>query len=110
MRRDIFQAVADPTRRQIINLIAHKPLTPNGVAESFDMSRQGISKHLKILTECGIIIIVARGREHYCFIQPQKMEELGDWLESFRKIWENRFDNLDDLVVRMQNEIKNKAK
>ncbi len=72
MRRDVFQAIADPTRRQIINLLAHQAVTPNAVAESFDMSRQAISKHIKILTECGIITVKQQGRERICEIQPKK--------------------------------------
>lgn len=107
MRRDVFQAIADPTRRDIINLIAHQTLTPNGVADSFDISRQAISKHIKILTECGIITITQEGRERYCFIQPQKMNEVADWLASFRKIWESRFDKLDNLLMKMQSKTGN---
>jgi DNA-binding transcriptional ArsR family regulator len=107
MRRDVFQAIADPTRREIINLIAHQTLTPNGVADSFDVSRQAISKHIKILTECGIITITRQGREHYCYIQPQKMNEVADWLAGFRKIWESRFDKLDDLLIKIQSKTDN---
>ena len=106
MRRDVFQAIADPTRRQIINLVARQTLTPNGVAGSFDVSRQAISKHIKILTECGIITIKRRGREHFCYVEPRKIDEVADWLNDFRKIWESRFDRLDDLLVKMQAETK----
>ncbi len=81
MRRDVFQAIADPTRRDIIGLIAKNSMTPNAVAASFDMSRQAISKHIKILAECGIIIISPRGRERYCSIQPKKLAEVADWIE-----------------------------
>src|ERR1700712_908278 len=108
MRRDVFQAIADPTRRDIINLIAHQTLTPNAVADSFDVSRQAISKHIKILTECGIIVINQQGRERYCYIQPQKMNEVADWLADFRKTWENRFDKLDSLLIKMQSKTKAK--
>src|SRR5580698_5574502 len=94
MRRDVFQAIADPTRRQIINLIAHQTLTPNGVADSFDVSRQAISKHIQILAECGIISIKQQGRERYCYVQPKKLDEVSDWLADFRKSWESRFDKL----------------
>ncbi len=110
MRRDVFQAIADPTRREIINLIAHKTLTPNGVADSFDVSRQAISKHIKILTECGIITITRQGTQHYCFIQPKKLDEVADWLADFRKIWDNRFDKLDDLLIKMQSKTNIKSK
>ena len=103
MRRDVFQAIADPTRRQIINLIAHQTLTPNGVADSFDVSRQAISKHIQILAECGIISIKQQGRERYCYVQPKKLDEVTDWLADFRKSWESRFDKLDDLLAEMQN-------
>ncbi len=102
MRRDVFQAIADPTRREIINLIAHQTLTHNGVADSFNLSRQAISKHIKILTQCGIVTITQQGREHYCYIQPKKLDEVADWLADFRKIWENRFDKLDSLLIKMK--------
>jgi len=103
MRRDVFQALADPTRRDIINLLAHKSLTPNGVADSFEVSRQAISKHLKILAECGIIVIDQQGRERYCNIQPRKLEEVDDWLDEFRKVWEKRFSKLDKVLENMKN-------
>jgi len=102
MRRDVFQAIADPTRRQIINLIAHQTLTPNGVADSFDVSRQAISKHIQILAECGIITIKQQGRERLCFVEPRKLDEVSDWLADFRKSWESRFDKLDELLIKMQ--------
>ncbi|MES2616673.1 MAG: metalloregulator ArsR/SmtB family transcription factor [Bacteroidota bacterium] len=102
MRRDVFQAIADPTRRDIINLIANKSLTPNGVADSFDVSRQAISKHIKILTECGIIVINPVGRERYCYIQAEKLNEVNDWLQNFRQLWEQRFDKLDNLLTKLQ--------
>jgi len=106
MRRDVFQALADPKRREIINLIAKKSLTPNGVADSFDVSRQAISKHIKILTECGLIVINQQGRERYCFIQGEKLKEVEDWLDNFRKIWENRFDKLDKILAKMKQTTK----
>ncbi len=108
MRRDVFQAIADPTRREIINLIAHQTLTPNGVADSFEVSRQAISKHIKILTECGIIAISQQGRERYCYVQPQLLDEVDDWLAEFRKIWENRFDRLDNVLEKLAS--KNRSK
>ena len=107
-RRDVFQAIADPTRRDIINLIAKQSLTPNAVAESFDVSRQAISKHIKILTECGLIVISQQGRERYCYIQPQKLNEVADWLENFRKLMERRFDKLDKILTHMKQPKKNK--
>ena len=106
MRRDVFQAIADPTRRDIINLIAHKSLNLNTIAEQFDMSRPAISQHIKILTECGIIMINQQGRERYCEIQPKKLLEVADWLDPLRRMWESRFDKLDNLLLDMQNKKK----
>ena len=107
-RRDVFQAIADPTRREIINLIAKQSLTPNGVADSFDISRQAISKHIKILTECGLIAIRQQGRERYCYVQADKLNEVDDWLKGFRKIWERRFNKLDTILHNMKQTKKNK--
>lgn len=107
-RRDVFQAIADPIRREIINLIAKQSLTPNAVADSFDVSRQAISKHIKILTECGLIVIQQQGRERFCYIQPGKLEEVGDWLDNFRKLWGRRFDRLDKVLSNLKQTKKNK--
>jgi DNA-binding transcriptional ArsR family regulator len=107
MRRDVFQAIADPTRRDIIGLIAKKPMTPNAVAESFDVSRQAISKHIKILTECGIMAIKPYGRERYCSVQPKKLAEVADWIEPFRKMWDDRFERLDDIIDNLKKEQNN---
>lgn len=98
MRRDIFQAIADPTRRAIITLIAVQAMTPNAIAEHFDTSRQAISKHLRILTECELIKQEQVGREIYYQLEIKKMKEIDKWLEQFRKIWETRFNQLDDLL------------
>jgi DNA-binding transcriptional ArsR family regulator len=98
MRRDIFQAIADPTRRAIITLIALQSMTPNAIAEHFDSSRQAISKHLRILTECELLKQKSQGREIYYQLEINKMKEIDKWLEQFRKIWENRFDQLDNLL------------
>lgn len=94
-RRDIFQAIADPTRRAIIGLIALQAMTPNAIAEHFDNSRQAISKHLKILTECDLVTQEQRGREIYYSLEIEKMKEIDQWLEQYRKIWETRFNQLD---------------
>lgn len=110
MRRDVFQAIADPTRREIINLIARQSLTPNAVADRFDVSRQAISKHIKILTECGIVVIKPQGRERYCSVQPKKLDEVYDWLDGFRKLWEHRFDKLDTILMEMQGKQKMKKR
>ncbi|ATP55636.1 transcriptional regulator [Pedobacter ginsengisoli] len=103
MRRDIFQAIADPTRRAIIVLIAIQGMTPNALAEHFDTSRQAISKHLRILTECELIKSEHKGREIYYLLEIDKMKEIDKWLEQFRKIWETRFSQLDDLLLTMKN-------
>jgi len=102
MRRDIFQAIADPTRRAIIALIALQAMTPNAIAEHFDATRQSVSKHLRILTECELLNQRRQGREIYYSLEMKKMKEIDRWLEQFRKIWENRFDNLDKLLAKMQ--------
>lgn len=98
MRRDIFQAIADPTRRAIIALIALQPMTPNSLAEHFDTTRQAVSKHLQILTECEVIKSEQKGREIYYQLEIDKMKEIDQWLEQFRKIWETRFNQLDELL------------
>ena len=102
IRRDVFQAIADPTRREIIGLIAKKPMTPNHVADRFDISRQAISKHIQILNECGLLSLHIKGRDYYYTIQPKKLAEVYDWLEPYRKMWEGRFDAMNDLLNEMQ--------
>ena len=102
MRRDIFQAIADPTRRAIITLIATQAMTPNAIAEHFDTSRQAVSKHLRILTECELVHQKQEGREIYYSLEIQKMKEIDIWLEQFRKLWENRFNELDILLKKMK--------
>ncbi len=102
MRRDIFQAIADPTRRAIIALIAVQALTPNAIAEHFDSSRQAVSKHLRILQECEVIKKEQQGREIYYELEVEKMKEIDQWLEQFRKIWESRFNQLDDLLATLK--------
>lgn len=102
MRRDIFQAVADPTRRAIIVLIALQAMTPNAIAAHFDMTRQAVSKHLRILTECELLKQEYKGREIYYQLEPEKMRELDAWLEQFRKIWETRFNQLDQVLVNIK--------
>ena len=98
VRRDIFQAIADPTRRAIIVLIALQALTPNAIAEHFDTTRQAVSKHLRILTECDLVKQEPRGREIYYQLEIEKMKEVDKWLVQFRKIWETKFNQLDDLL------------
>ena len=106
MRRDIFQAIADPTRRAILVLIAMQSMTPNAIAEHFDMSRQAISKHLKILAECDLLYKEKEGREIFYQLQIQKMKEIDDWLRPFRRAWESRFDQLDQLLSNIKHEGK----
>lgn len=106
MRRDPFQAIADPTRRDILQLVAKEAMTPNTVAERFDLSRQAISKHIKILTECGLLSLEIQGREYYYTIQPKKLAAVSDWLEPFRRMWEDKFAQLDEVF----SELKKKKK
>ena len=98
MRRDIFQAIADPTRRAILVLLAVQAMTPNALAEHFNTSRQAVSKHIKILTECEAVKQQQTGREIYYHFNPKKMKEIDQWMEAFRKLWETRFDQLDNLL------------
>lgn len=102
MRRDVFQAIADPTRRAIIGLIALQAMTPNAIAEHFDTSRQAVSKHLQILTECQLVKQEQKGREIYYQLEVSKMKEIDKWLEQFRKIWEDRFSELDNVLSNLK--------
>lgn len=104
MKRDIFQAIADPTRRAIMALIASNAMTPNAVADHFEISRQATSKHIQILNECGLLKQVKSGREIYYELILERMHELDVWLEQFRKIWESRYDNLDHLLTNLKGE------
>lgn len=106
MRRDAFQAIADPTRRAIILLIALQAMTPNAIAEHFDTTRQAVSKHLRILTECRLVKQERSGREIYYQLNPTKMKEIDKWLEQFRKIWEDRFNQLDNVLATIKNNKK----
>lgn len=106
MRRDVFQAIADPTRRAIMVLIASQAMTPNALAEHFDTTRQAVSKHLRILTECELVKQEYQGREIYYTLQIRKMKEIDNWLSQFRKIWEDRFDRLDGLLLTMKKKKK----
>ncbi|HWY10177.1 MAG TPA: metalloregulator ArsR/SmtB family transcription factor [Bacteroidia bacterium] len=106
MRRDVFQAIADPTRRAILSLIALGAMTPNALAEHFDSSRQAVSKHIKILVECELVKQEQTGREIYYHFNPKKMKEVDKYLEQFRKMWEQKFDNLDKLLTKLQSKNK----
>jgi DNA-binding transcriptional ArsR family regulator len=98
MRRDVFQAIADPTRRAILTLLAVQAMTPNALAEHFDSTRQAVSKHIKILTECEVLTQKQTGREIYYHLNPERMKEIDIWLDRFRKLWETSFDQLDNLL------------
>ena len=98
MRRDVFQAIADPTRREIISMISKKPLNVNAVAENFDVTRTAIYKHLKILSECGLVNIRQQGRERFCEARLEKLNEVSEWVEQYRKIWTEKFDALEDFI------------
>lgn len=102
MRRDVFQAIADPTRRQIINMIAHQSLNLNSVAEKFNISRPAISKHIKILTECGLIVINQKGRERHCEARLNKLNEVSDWVEQYREFWNKKLDALEIYLEQLQ--------
>lgn len=101
-RRDVFQAIADPTRRGIINLIAFKSLNLNAIAKNFDVSRPAISQHIKILLECGLIVIKKQGRERYCESRLQQLNEISQWIETYRRLWDDKFEALDKLLFDMQ--------
>jgi|SRR5436190_10837334 len=110
MKRDIFQAIADPTRRAIIALIALQAMTPNAIAERFDTTRQAVSKHLRILTECELVRQEQKGREIYYSLEIEKMKEIDKWLEQYRKIWEGKFKRLDALLAELKQQEKQERK
>jgi DNA-binding transcriptional ArsR family regulator len=104
MRRDVFQAIADPTRREIISMIARQTLNLNSIADKFDVSRPAISKHIKILTECGLITIKQTGRERHCEARLQKLNEVSDWVEQYRQFWTGKLDALEVYLDELQNQ------
>ena len=101
-RRDIFQAIADPTRRAILGLLAFQAMTPGAIANNFDSSRQTISKHIQILTECQLVKQEQKGREMYYHFNPQKMKEVSDWVYQYRKYWDNKLDSLESYLAKIQ--------
>lgn len=109
IRRDVFQAIADPNRRAIIQLIANQKLTLNGVADHFDISRPAISKHIKILTECGLITLNQQGRERYCEAKLEKLSEVADWVSEYKKFWETKLDALEVYLDQLQSKKKPKS-
>ncbi|MBC9935008.1 ArsR/SmtB family transcription factor [Chitinophaga qingshengii] len=106
MRRDVFQAIADPTRREIIQMIATTPLNVNTVTERFDVSRTAVYKHIKILTECGLIVMRQKGRERFCEAKLEKLQAVSDWVEQYKKMWNARFDLLDNVLEDLQTKNK----
>ena len=108
MRRDVFQAIADPNRRAIIGLLARQQLTLNGIAEQFDISRPAVSKHIKILAECGLVNVRQEGRERYCEARIDKLSEVSEWVEQYRKLWASKLDALDTYLDKLQKRRENK--
>ncbi|WP_299241212.1 metalloregulator ArsR/SmtB family transcription factor [uncultured Aquimarina sp.] len=106
MRRDVFQAIADPVRRDIISLLAEQTLSINAIAEKFDISRPAISKHLKILEECGIISISKQGRERYCLIQPRNLIPAFLWIDQYKTLWEEKLDSFENYLNKLQSKTK----
>lgn len=102
MRRDVFQAIADPTRREIINMIARQSLNLNAIADNFQISRPAISKHIRILTECGLITIHQKGRERHCEAKLKRLNEVSNWVEQYRQIWEKKLDALEAYLDQLQ--------
>jgi DNA-binding transcriptional ArsR family regulator len=105
-RRDVFQAIADPTRREIINLIAKRPMNLNAIAENFDISRPAISQHIKILTECGMVVIRQEGRERYCEAKLDRLGEVETWVSQYRRYWNEKFSSLDKYLDKIQTKKK----
>ncbi len=98
LRRDVFQAIADPTRREILDLLARQSLNLNAIADNFNISRPAISKHVRILTECGLLLIKEQGRERYCRADLRKLQQVADWTEKYRIFWTKKLDALEDFL------------
>lgn len=103
-RRDVFQAIADPTRRNILSLIAKEPMNLNSIAQNFEMSRPAVSQHIKILDESGLVVIHQKGRQRFCHIRPQRIKEVDKWLDQFRQLWEDRFNQLDQVLNNLKDD------
>jgi DNA-binding transcriptional ArsR family regulator len=110
MRRDVFQAIADPTRREIIGLLSRKSMNLNSLSGRFDISRPAVSKHIKILSECGLIMITQHGRERYCHARLSKLLEVSTWVERYRVMWEARLDDLENYLKHLQSKNKKHGK
>ena len=106
-RRDVFQAIADPTRRQIIDIIAKQPQNLNSVAEKFDMTRQAVSLHVKILEECGLLMLRQQGRERYAEVKLEKLNEVSAWVEQYKQFWEQKLDSLESYLHKLQKNKRN---
>ena len=102
MRRDVFNAIADPTRRSILMSLTTEPKNVNALADQFDMTRQAVSLHIKYLEECRVISISKEGRERYCQLEAKELEQIDDWLEPFKALWEERLDRLDNFLKKIQ--------
>jgi DNA-binding transcriptional ArsR family regulator len=102
MRRDVFQAIADPNRRAILALLARQRMTLNGVAENFRISRPAVSRHIRILKECGLVVVIPQGRERYVEVKFDRLNEVSDWIERYRQVWEARFDRLDVVLEELK--------
>lgn len=107
-RRDVFQAIADPTRRGIMELLAQQPLNLNAIADNFDVSRQAVSVHVRILTECGLVIIKKQGRERFCEARLDKLNEVNTWVDHLRSYWTQQFKSLDQYLQKIQTTKKSK--
>ncbi|MDB4902954.1 MAG: transcriptional regulator [Mucilaginibacter sp.] len=103
-RRDVYQAIADPTRRAIINMIASQPHNVNSIAEKFDMTRQAISLHVKILTDCGLVAIKQQGRDRYCEAQLDQLSEVATWVDQYRQHWESKLDAMETYIEKLKKE------
>jgi DNA-binding transcriptional ArsR family regulator len=105
-RRDVFQAIADPTRREIIGLIVKKPQNLNALAENFDVSRPAISQHVKLLVECGLVVVRQVGRERYCEARLQKLDEVSAWVNKYQQFWQQKLDALDKYLDSVESKKK----
>jgi DNA-binding transcriptional ArsR family regulator len=110
MKRDVFQAIADPTRREILNMLSRQSLNINAVSENFDVSRTAVYKHLKVLTECGLVVIKQHGRERFCEGKLEKLSEVSDWVAQYRRYWESAFDSLETYLHELQAKKKKPAR
>lgn len=106
-RRDVFQAIADPTRREILGLLAEQTLTLNKIIENFQISQPAVSKHIRILTECGLVAITQQGRERFCEARLDQLNEVTDWVEQSKKLWNHRFEKLDNFLIDLQTKNQN---